>query len=104
MAARPLPLPLWDRKAGKLVDEFIDDAANTYESEPRRSLNPWLESHPLYDWILAAYQNSRLSRRKIAPLIRKHRINTNSSRGRRPDYLIFTSFSIARLSGRSPSQ
>jgi phosphatidylserine decarboxylase len=77
MAARPLPLPLWDRKAGKLVNEFMDDAASTYESEPRRSLNQWLESHPLYDWMLAAYQNSRLSRRKIAPFIRKHRIDMN---------------------------
>jgi hypothetical protein len=75
MASRPLPLPLWDRKAGKLVDEFMDDTASTYESQPQRSLNQWLESHPLYDWILAAYQNSRLSRRKIAPFIRKHYIN-----------------------------
>ena len=75
MAARPLPLPLWDRRAGKLVYEFMDDAPSTYESQPRRSLNQWLESHPLYDWILAAYQNSRLSARKIAPFIRKHRIN-----------------------------
>jgi phosphatidylserine decarboxylase len=75
MAARPLPLPLWDRKAGKLVQEFMDDAPSTYESRPRRSLNQWLESHPLYDWILAAYQNSRFSTRKIAPFIRKHYIN-----------------------------
>jgi len=75
MASRPLALPLWDRKAGKLVDEFMDDAASTYESQPQRSLNQWLKSHPLYDWILAAYQNSRLSRRKIAPFIRKHYIN-----------------------------
>jgi phosphatidylserine decarboxylase len=75
MAARPLPLPLWDRRAGKLVHEFMDDAPSTYESQPRRSLNQWLESHPLYDWILAAYQNSRLSARKVAPFIRKHQIN-----------------------------
>jgi hypothetical protein len=33
MALRPLPLPLWDRKAGKLVDEFMDDTASTYESQ-----------------------------------------------------------------------
>ena len=75
MGARPLPLPLWDRRAGKLVYEFMDDAPGTYESQPRRSLNQWLESHPLYDWILAAYQNSRLSARKVAPFIRKHQIN-----------------------------
>src|SRR5438094_9701308 len=75
MGARPLPLPLWDRRAGKLVYEFMDDSPSTYESQPRRSLNQWLESHPLYDWILAAYQNSRLSARKIALLSRKQRIN-----------------------------
>jgi phosphatidylserine decarboxylase len=75
MAARPLPLPLWDRKAGKLVQEFMDDAPSTYESRPRRSLNQWLESHPLYDWLLAAYQNSRFSARKIGPFIRKHHID-----------------------------
>jgi phosphatidylserine decarboxylase len=75
MAARPLPLPLWDRQAGKLVNEFMDDAASTYESRPRRSFNQWLESHPLYDWLLAAYQNSRFSRRKIEPFIRKHGID-----------------------------
>jgi len=75
MGARPLPLPLWDRRAGKLVYEFMDDSPSTYESQPRRSLNQWLESHPLYDWILAAYQNSRLSARKVAPFIRKHQIN-----------------------------
>jgi phosphatidylserine decarboxylase len=71
----PLPLPLWDRKAGKLVSEFMDDQPSTYESEPRRSLNQWLESHPVYDWLLAAYQNSRLSARKIGPFIRKHHID-----------------------------
>jgi hypothetical protein len=30
--------------------EFMDDAPSTYESQPRRSLNPWLESHPLLAW------------------------------------------------------
>jgi phosphatidylserine decarboxylase len=73
--AKPLPLPLWDRKSGKLVSEFMDDQPSTYESEPRRSLNQLLESHPLYDWFLAAYQNSRMSARKIGPFIRKHYID-----------------------------
>ena len=82
MGARPLPLPLWDRRAGKLVYEFMDDAPSTYESQPRRSLNQWLESHPLYDWILAAYQNSRLSARKVAPFIRKYQINMDLSQSR----------------------
>jgi phosphatidylserine decarboxylase len=34
-----------------------------------------LESHPLYDWLLAAYQNSRWSARQIGPFIRKHQID-----------------------------
>jgi phosphatidylserine decarboxylase len=34
-----------------------------------------LQSHPVYDWLLAAYQNTRLSARKIKPFIEKHRIN-----------------------------
>jgi phosphatidylserine decarboxylase len=75
MASEPLPLPVWDRQAQKRVDEFMDDSPSTYESKPRRSLNQILESHPLYDWMLAAYQNSRLSARKIGPFIRKHHID-----------------------------
>ena len=51
MASKPLPLSVFDRKAGRLIEEFMDDAPSTYESAPRRSLNQWLESHPLYDWL-----------------------------------------------------
>jgi phosphatidylserine decarboxylase len=53
----------------------MDDHPSTYESRPRRSLNQWLESEPLYDWLLAAYQNTRRSARQIAPFIRKHNID-----------------------------
>jgi hypothetical protein len=35
MGARPLPLPLWDRRAGKLVYEFMDDAPSTSREKPR---------------------------------------------------------------------
>jgi phosphatidylserine decarboxylase len=73
--AKPLPLPVWDRRAGKLIEEFMDDHPSTYESRPRRSLNQWLESEPLYDWLLAAYQNTRRSARQIEPFIRKHNID-----------------------------
>jgi phosphatidylserine decarboxylase len=75
MAANPLPLPVWDRQAQKRVNEFMDDSQSTYESQPRRSFNQLLESHPLYDWMLAAYQHSRRSARKIAPFIGKHKID-----------------------------
>jgi phosphatidylserine decarboxylase len=73
--AKPLPLPVWDRHAGKLIEEFMDDHPSTYESRPRRSLNQWLESEPLYDWLPAAYQNTRRSARQIGPFIRKHNID-----------------------------
>ncbi|HEY1980797.1 MAG TPA: phosphatidylserine decarboxylase [Xanthobacteraceae bacterium] len=72
--AKPAPLPVWDRQAGKLFQEFMDDHPSTYEVHPRRSLTQWLESEPLYDWMLAAYQNSRCSARQIEPFIRKHNI------------------------------
>jgi phosphatidylserine decarboxylase len=72
--AKPLPLAVWDRQAGQLIEEFMDDHPSTYESRPRRSLNQWLESEPLYDWLLAAYQNTRRSARQIEPFIRKHKI------------------------------
>jgi phosphatidylserine decarboxylase len=75
MAANPLPLPIWGRQAQKRVNEFMDDSQSTYESQPRRSFNQLLESHPLYDWMLAAYQHSRRSARKIAPFIGKHKID-----------------------------
>ena len=65
--SRPLPLPVWDRRSGTLFDEFMDDHPATYESRPHRSLNQWLESHPLYDWLLAAYQNTKHSARQIKP-------------------------------------
>ena len=42
--AKPLPLPVWDRQAGKLVQEFMDDHPSTYESHPQRSLTQWFES------------------------------------------------------------
>jgi phosphatidylserine decarboxylase len=73
--AKPLPLPVWDRKTGRLIQEFMKDHPSTYESHPRRSLNQWLEAEPLYDWLLAAYQNSARSAKQIEPFIREHNID-----------------------------
>jgi phosphatidylserine decarboxylase len=73
--SKPLPLPVWDRRSGKLVQDFMDDSPSTYESRPRRSLTQWLQSHPMYDWLLAAYQNTSFSARKIEPFVRKHGID-----------------------------
>jgi phosphatidylserine decarboxylase len=68
-------LPVWDRSAGKLIEEFLDDHPATYDSRPRRSATQWLESRRLYDWVIAAYQNSPWSARAIDPFICKHQID-----------------------------
>lgn len=69
------PLPVWDRQAGKLFQEYLPDSGSTYETKPGRSLNQWIESHPLYDWLLAAYYDTRSSVKAIEPFIRKHKID-----------------------------
>jgi phosphatidylserine decarboxylase len=71
----PKPLPVWDRRAGRLTQEFMDDSVATYESRPHRSLTNLVQSHPLYDWIIAAWNDTRISARKIGPFIRKHHID-----------------------------
>jgi phosphatidylserine decarboxylase len=75
MNGQPLPLPVWDRRNGILTNEFMKDHPATYDSHPRRSLAQWLESEPLYDWLLAAYQSTRWSARQIEPFIRRHHID-----------------------------
>jgi phosphatidylserine decarboxylase len=53
----------------------MDDAQQTYETRPRRSLRQWLEAQPLYDRLIALYQESSLSAKKIKPFIEKHGID-----------------------------
>jgi hypothetical protein len=57
--AKPLPLPVWDRQQGKLVQEWMEDHQPHYESEPQRSLTQWVKSRPVYDRLYALYENSR---------------------------------------------
>ena len=73
--SNPKPLPVWDREAQRLTQEYMTDSLPTYESRPHRSLANWVQSQPAYDWLVAAYQNTRLSARKIEPFIKKHNIN-----------------------------
>jgi phosphatidylserine decarboxylase len=73
--AKPLPLPVWDRNGGKLLQEWMDDHQPHYESEPQRSFTQWFKSQPIYDRLYALYENSRLSTREIEPFIRKYHIN-----------------------------
>jgi phosphatidylserine decarboxylase len=73
--SKPLPLPVWDRRAGKLFNEFMDDRQTTYESRPGRSARQWLESQPLVDWIIAAKQQTKRSAKEVEPFIRKNHID-----------------------------
>jgi phosphatidylserine decarboxylase len=73
--SNPKPLLVWDRKIGKLTQEYMTDSPATYETRPHRSLTNLLQSHPAYDWLVSIYQNTTLSARKIEPFIRKHHID-----------------------------
>jgi phosphatidylserine decarboxylase len=73
--SKPRPLPIWDRQRGFLFEEFMADHPNTYDTYPRWSLTQLMESHPLYDWLMAAYQNSGRSARQIKPFIERHNID-----------------------------
>jgi phosphatidylserine decarboxylase len=71
----PKAIPVRDRASGRVFQEFMDDSKPTYESKPRRSIAQWISSSPTIDWLVAAYQNTRWSARKIEPFVRKHRID-----------------------------
>src|SRR3954447_2161280 len=73
--AKPLPLPVWDRQRGTLLEEWMDDHQPHYESEPQRSFTQWVKSQPVYDRLYALYENSRLSTHEIEPFIRKYHID-----------------------------
>jgi phosphatidylserine decarboxylase len=73
--AKPEPLPIWDRQEQKLVEEFSDDLASTYETRPKRSVVAWLESQPMYDWVASSIQYTRWTVKDIEPFIKKHNID-----------------------------
>jgi len=72
---KALPLPVFDRRTGRVIQEFMDDSSATYESRPHQSLMQWLGSSPTWDWLVAAYQNTSYSARNIEPFIRKYHID-----------------------------
>ena len=76
--SKALPLPVFDRRAGTVTEEFLDDHKTTYESEPQRSAMQWLESQPVYDRLIAWLQHAPWSRRKIEPFVRKHNIDMSA--------------------------
>ncbi|HEU0145275.1 MAG TPA: phosphatidylserine decarboxylase, partial [Bradyrhizobium sp.] len=73
--SKPLPTPVFDRRTGGLIQEFMDDSPATYESRPHRSFMQWMGSSPTWDWLVSAYQNTSFSASKIKPFVRKHGID-----------------------------
>lgn len=73
----------------------MPDHPATYESRPRRSLTQWLESEPIYDWLLAAYQGTHWSARQIKPFIEKHHVDMKDFE--RGPYRSFAEFFDRRL-------
>lgn len=73
--SKSLPLRVWDRHADRPITEWMKDSPQTYESYPRGSFRNWLESLAFYDWMIAAYENSRWSVREIQPFIEEHDID-----------------------------
>jgi phosphatidylserine decarboxylase len=71
----PTPLTVFDRRRGVTFEEFMDDSPATYESHPSEARDQWLEAQPLYDWLIAVWQGTPWSARKIEPFVRKHRID-----------------------------
>jgi phosphatidylserine decarboxylase len=72
--SKPAPLTVVDRSTGRTFLEFMDDSPSTYESHPRFG-GQWLQSQPPYDWLVALWQNTRWSARKIKPFVRKYKID-----------------------------
>jgi phosphatidylserine decarboxylase len=73
--SQPKPLPIWDRSARKLVEEWMDDHPTTYETKPTRSLMEWMQSFRLYDKAYALTQRRRGSAKKIQPFVEKYKID-----------------------------
>jgi phosphatidylserine decarboxylase len=93
--AQPEPLPVWDRREGRLFQEFMDDHKSTYESKPRRAITQWIQSQPIYDWAYAALQHTRRSTRQIEPFVRKYHIDM--SEFEKVDYPSYAAFFVRRF-------
>ena len=59
----------------QMIQEFMEDHPTTYETRPDRSFPQWLESLPVFDWLLTAYQNAR----RIAPRSNRSSASTAST-------------------------
>ncbi|XYD09110.1 phosphatidylserine decarboxylase [Methylobacterium sp. NMS12] len=83
MAADPKPLKLWDRDKGKAVEEFMPDHQTTYETRPLRAPGQWLRASPLFDKLVALYQDAPWTTRQIEPFVREYHIDMSEFEPRR---------------------
>ena len=83
MAVDPRPVRLWDRDAGKMVEEFMPETQTTYETKPQRSPAQWLQSSPFFDWLYALYQNAPWTTRHIEPFVREYHIDMSEFQPRK---------------------
>ena len=73
--SKPTPLTVFDRYRNEPFQEFMDDSPATYEDRPLDARDQWFESHPYYDWLVALWQDTPWSARKIEPFVKKHKID-----------------------------
>ena len=73
--SKPLPTPVFDRRTGGLIQEFMDDSPATYESRPHRPFMQWKGlRRPGTGWSrpiktpLSAHPRS-------SPFVRKHGVD-----------------------------
>ncbi len=91
----PEPLPIWDRAQGKMVEEWMDDSPDTYETMPLQSFSQRLRSRLLYAALMGLLQRTPYSKRHIEPFLRKYQIDMNEFEAR--DYTSYNDFFVRRF-------
>lgn len=91
----PEPLSVWDRAQGRLFQEWMDDAPDTYETTPLQSVSQRIRSHPLYAALIGLLKDSPFSTHKIKPFIQKYQINMDEFEPRK--YTSYDDFFIRKF-------
>lgn len=86
----PKPLPIWDRAQGKMIEEWMDDSPDTYETMPLQSFSQRFRSRLLYAALIGLLQSTSYSKREIEPFIRKYHIDMSEFEAR--DYTSYDDF------------
>ena len=93
--SQPIPLQVWDRRADKVVEEWIEDYPDTYETKPQRTPSQWIQSFRLFDKLYSYTQRTRTSARKIEPFVKKYQIEMSDFVPK--DYESFDDFFIRQF-------